>query len=53
MLPTIMEILGVSFAYHRIFSHIYAELENLFSGNPESLAKVKQLFYDGERVSVW
>lgn len=50
MLPTIMEILGVSFAYHRIFSHIYAELENLFSGNPESLAKVKQLFYDGERL---
>ncbi|MFU7503073.1 MAG: hypothetical protein ACE1S7_06765 [Candidatus Tisiphia sp.] len=46
-----MEILGASFAYYRIFSYIYAELENLFCGNPESLAKIEQLFYDGERLS--
>ena len=45
-----METLAASFAYHRIFGQIYANLENVFCGSPESLAKVEQLFYDGERL---
>jgi hypothetical protein len=48
--PKIMEILGISFAYYRIFSYIYAEFENLFCGAQEGLAKIEQLFYDGERL---
>ncbi|WP_375318945.1 hypothetical protein [Candidatus Tisiphia endosymbiont of Oplodontha viridula] len=49
-LPKIMNILAVSFAYHRIFSRIYAELDNLFLNNPESFVKIEQLLYDGERL---
>ncbi|WP_341755772.1 hypothetical protein [Candidatus Tisiphia endosymbiont of Ptychoptera albimana] len=49
-LPKIMNILAVSFAYHRIFSRIYAELDNLFLNNPESFVTIEQLLYDGERL---
>ncbi|WP_250310980.1 phage tail protein [Rickettsia endosymbiont of Oedothorax gibbosus] len=49
-LPKIMNILAISFAYHRIFSRIYAEIDNLFSGHPESLVVIEQLLYDGERL---
>ena len=45
-----MEVLAASFAYHRILGQIYAELENVFSGYPENLSFVEQLFYDGERL---
>ncbi|MCC8372029.1 MAG: hypothetical protein LN568_04755 [Rickettsia endosymbiont of Pseudomimeciton antennatum] len=49
-LPKIMNILAVSFAYHRIFSRIYAELDNFFLNNPESFVTIEQLLYDGERL---
>ncbi|WP_342270053.1 phage tail protein [Rickettsia endosymbiont of Orchestes rusci] len=49
-MPAIMELLGVSFAFYRIFSKIYAGLENVFSGEPASLAEAEQLLYEGEKL---
>ncbi|WP_341794123.1 hypothetical protein [Rickettsia endosymbiont of Ceutorhynchus obstrictus] len=49
-MPAIMELLGVSFAFYRIFSKIYANLENVFSGEPASLAEAEQLLYEGEKL---
>jgi len=48
--PVILETLGICFAFHRIFGRIYAGLENVFSGEPEELATLEQLLYDGERL---
>ena len=49
-LQIIFETLGACFAFTRMFGRIYASLENVFCGEPEQLATVEQLIYDGERL---
>lgn len=48
--PIIMRVLGLCFAYHRIFSRIYDECLNLFSGELDVMSKIEALLHDGERV---
>ncbi|WP_342270041.1 hypothetical protein [Rickettsia endosymbiont of Orchestes rusci] len=50
-MPAIMELMGASFAFYRIFSSFYVTFENIFGGEPESLAIAEQLVNDGERLS--
>jgi hypothetical protein len=48
--PVILELLGLCFAFHRLFGRIYANLENLFCGEAEQMAQVESLLDDGERL---
>ncbi|HJD55391.1 MAG TPA: hypothetical protein LFW21_01820 [Rickettsia endosymbiont of Pyrocoelia pectoralis] len=50
-MPLILELLGSSFAFYRIGGNLYANFENIFSSEVESLSLIEQLLNDNERLS--
>ncbi|WP_341790179.1 hypothetical protein [Rickettsia endosymbiont of Polydrusus tereticollis] len=50
-MPLIMELLGSVFAFYRIGGNLYANFENIFSGEYENLSLIEQLLNDNERLS--
>jgi len=50
-MPLILELLGSCFAFYRIGGNLYANFENIFSSEVESLSLIEQLLNDNERLS--
>lgn len=49
-LPLILETLGTSFVFWRIFGEVYALLESAALGDAECFTKAKKLFEEGHRI---